>query len=186
MIYMETLFGHQSSIFSLGMVHLGGNDYNPITSSDDTTCRYWKINEETQLVFKNAHTSSVDSVCNGPQKGTFVSASQDGSLALWSISKKSPIYTQRKAHDGKWLTSCAMFQQSDLLFSGSHNDKLNLYQCDGSSIKSVNSVKIRGFINSIAIAPHSKYVVAAVGCEHKFGRWFFDKDVQNRIDIIKL
>eukprot|EP00697_Spironema_sp_BW2_P014639 gnl/Spiro4/5130_TR2574_c0_g1_i1.p1 gnl/Spiro4/5130_TR2574_c0_g1~~gnl/Spiro4/5130_TR2574_c0_g1_i1.p1 ORF type:complete len:320 (+),score=-19.95 gnl/Spiro4/5130_TR2574_c0_g1_i1:32-961(+) len=185
LLCIDTLFGHQSPINSMGMVHLGGNEYNPVTASDDMTCRYWKITEETQLVFRNQHTASIDSVCSGPQKNTFVSSSQDGSLSLWNIQKKNPLSVFKSAHGGSWISSCTLFHQSDLLFSGANNGKLNMYQCDN-GIKLINTIPINGHINHIAVAPRSKILVAAVGCEHKFGRWFFDKSISNRIDIIKL
>jgi len=41
--------------------------------------------------------------------------------------KKSPLNFIRKAHEGKWITSLYSKYNSDIVISGSHDNKLNIY-----------------------------------------------------------
>jgi ribosomal RNA-processing protein 9 len=78
------------------------------------------------LSYEFAHSNSSDSidcVCLINEE-TFLSGSDDGSIALWSINKKKPIYTQKKAHKSAnaalgWTTSVAALANTDLVASGS-------------------------------------------------------------------
>ncbi|KAJ7072496.1 WD40-repeat-containing domain protein [Mycena amicta] len=118
--YVETLFGHQDHVLSVDAlrgetcVSVGGRD---------KTVRYWKITDETQLVFRGGgrNEEDVDNPEGTANKGkereksrkfiegsmecvamidetTFVSGGDSGSLCLWSTLKKKPIFTQALAH----------------------------------------------------------------------------------------
>jgi len=60
----------------------------------------------------------------------FVTGSESGNLDLWSMSKKKPIFTLEKAHDNNWITSIGGAYNSDLIFSGAYNYKINGYKLD--------------------------------------------------------
>lgn len=46
--YLDTLFGHQAEILSIDMLR----SERAVTSAADRTCRVWKIEESSQLVFR--------------------------------------------------------------------------------------------------------------------------------------
>ncbi|SAM85740.1 related to RRP9-protein associated with the U3 small nucleolar RNA [Ustilago bromivora] len=120
--YIETLFGHQESILSLSClsaetaVSAGGRD---------RTCRYWKIRDESQLVFRAGIKSKLRQVLEGGElnqeeagkmsnpheamEGSvevvsmidthhFLSGGDSGNISLWNLGKKKPIFSVPVAH----------------------------------------------------------------------------------------
>lgn len=60
--YVETLFGHQDSVTAIDALR----GENAITSGgQDRTVRFWKIVEETQLVFRGGGRSRIRQVLEG-------------------------------------------------------------------------------------------------------------------------
>ncbi|KAL4878513.1 WD40-repeat-containing domain protein [Aspergillus karnatakaensis] len=98
--YVETLFGHQDNVTSLAAMTI---DQCISVGARDRTARLWKVVEESQLIFrggssKNAYKeNNID--CIAPLPPThFVTGSDNGSISLWSIHKKKPLYTIPTAH----------------------------------------------------------------------------------------
>lgn len=60
--YVETLFGHQDSILALDSLR-GDNCVS--VGGRDKTARYWKIVEETQLVFRGGGRSRIREILEG-------------------------------------------------------------------------------------------------------------------------
>ena len=189
MSYVDTLFGHQAEIIDIDSDWSGIE--RPITCGRDKTIRIWKIVEQSQLVYRAAPLSlSIDAISyvNGQQ---FVSASQDGAITLWNASKKKPISMIKNAHHSQWLSSVAAYRNSDLLFSGSCDGFLNVYKIESSGpntnkLAMINNIAMTGWINDIAIADSGKFAIAAVGQEHRLGRWTTIHKAKNGINIVKL
>ncbi|KAJ3506935.1 hypothetical protein NMY22_g17089 [Coprinellus aureogranulatus] len=64
--YVETLFGHQDHILSLDALR---GDVCVSVGARDKTVRYWKIVDETQLVFRGGGRSRIREVLEGGLKG---------------------------------------------------------------------------------------------------------------------
>lgn len=64
--YVETLFGHQDHILSLDALR---GDVCVSVGARDKTVRYWKIVDETQLVFRGGGRSRIREVLDGGLKG---------------------------------------------------------------------------------------------------------------------
>lgn len=135
MSYIETLFGHQDGISDIDVMVGVKKDRCVSVGQRDRTARVWKINEESQLVFRaptaskktkisgqfndnkilqffesslnTEETGSLDTVSCLDEE-TFVSGSDGGTLSLWSIHRKKPIFSLPNAH-GKTLT----FEESE-------------------------------------------------------------------------
>jgi ribosomal RNA-processing protein 9 len=64
-----------------------------------------------------------------------LSGSNDGSLALWHVSKKKPLNVKQKAHCDEaskqptWIASVAALHNTDLIASGSNDGFLRLWKC---------------------------------------------------------
>ncbi|KAL5362342.1 WD40-repeat-containing domain protein [Aspergillus floccosus] len=98
--YVETLFGHQDNVASLAAMAI---DQCISVGARDRTARLWKVIDESQLIFrggsKNAPYQENNLDCVAPLPPThFVTGSDSGSISLWSIHKKKPLYTVPLAH----------------------------------------------------------------------------------------
>ena len=43
-----------------------------------------------------------------------------------------------------------------------------------------------GFVNCLSFTKHGNYLIAGIGQEHRFGRWWKDNEAKNGIIIISL
>jgi len=187
MMYVDTLYGHQSEITSLDCLR----KERPVTSSRDKTAHVWKVVEETQLVFRG-HSGSVDCVSQ-INEDNFITGSEDGSIALWNTQKKRPTSLLKRAHTEKsnnlvnWITSVAACKNSNLVASGSSDGLIRLWKADlCGQLSEVLSIPVIGFVNCLGFANTGQFLVAAIGQEHKFGRWTRIKEAKNGIRIIPL
>ena len=192
--YVETLFGHQDKIHDISLLR---NELAVTAGGRDKTIRYWKVRDETQLVFRGGVTSKIRRMLEGgideseskPRtngsdtmqnfvEGSvdctamiddqhFLSGGDSGTISLWNIGKKKPIFTKGVAHglddphpDAKeasptprWIVSLACLPYSDLFVSGSWDGQLRLWKIseDLRSFSLLGSIPARGFVNSLQI-----------------------------------
>ncbi|KAF7842475.1 U3 snoRNP-associated protein-like EMB2271 [Senna tora] len=90
--YMNTLFGHQSEILTIDCLR----KERVLTAGRDRSMQLFKVHEESRLVFR-APASSLESSCF-VTNDEFLSGSDDGSIELWSVMRKKPVYIARNAH----------------------------------------------------------------------------------------
>uniref|UniRef100_UPI00398F3DFB U3 small nucleolar RNA-interacting protein 2 isoform X1 n=1 Tax=Pristiophorus japonicus TaxID=55135 RepID=UPI00398F3DFB len=190
--YIETLFGHQDAITALDSL---SRERCVTAGGRDRTVRVWKIVEESQLVF-HGHESSIDCI-QLVNEEYMISGADDGSLALWTVTKKKPLVTVRTTHgirgdpgiqQPNWITSVAALLNSDLIASGSQNSKIRLWKC-GEGFKRLEplfDIPMVGFVNCLKFSSSGDFLVAGVGQEHRLGRWWRLKEAKNGIYIIPL
>eukprot|EP00005_Dracoamoeba_jomungandri_P002477 CAMPEP_0174251832 /NCGR_PEP_ID=MMETSP0439-20130205/1531_1 /TAXON_ID=0 /ORGANISM="Stereomyxa ramosa, Strain Chinc5" /LENGTH=498 /DNA_ID=CAMNT_0015332255 /DNA_START=47 /DNA_END=1543 /DNA_ORIENTATION=- len=130
MVFIETLFGHQTQVHCIDAV----NKELCLTAGSDCTARYWKIIDETHLVFRNVHSGSID-CCALIDQHSFLTGSQDGSVALWGIGQKKPRAITPKAHCArgedsvfKWVVSLAAVKNSDIFATGGSDGFVRIWQ----------------------------------------------------------
>ncbi|KAJ9474328.1 Ribosomal RNA-processing protein 9 [Pseudozyma hubeiensis] len=189
--YIETLFGHQESVLSLSClsaetaVSAGGRD---------RTCRYWKIRDESQLVFRAGIRSKLRTVLEGgdlaqssltspveAMEGSvevvsmidshhFVSGGDSGTISLWNLGKKKPIFSIPVAHgfevkqsetEGaiqtpRWITSLAALEYADVFVSGSWDGWVRVWGLTGGSggvkgFRELGSIPAEGVVNSLQL-----------------------------------
>ncbi|XP_071455825.1 U3 small nucleolar RNA-interacting protein 2 [Hetaerina americana] len=190
MCYVETMYGHMNGVTDVDSM----TQERAITSGgQDCTIRLWQVAQETQLVFKG-HLGSIDSV-KFINESSFFSGGDDGQLCLWSVSRKKPLCSLQEAHgkqecngEPNWISSLATFTNTDLLVSGSCDGFVRLWKC-GAGFKSLTKVfdiPLIGFINALHFSRDGKYLVVAVGQEHRLGRWTRIKEAKNGIYYIPL
>lgn len=190
--YVETLFGHQDAVAALDAL---SRECCVTAGGRDGTVRVWKIPEESQLVFYG-HQGSIDSV-QLVNEEHMVSGADDGSVALWGLSKKRPLALRREAHGLRgepgleqpfWVTSVAALLNTDLVATGSHSSCLRLWQC-GEGFRQLDllcDIPLVGFINSLKFSSSGNFLVAGVGQEHRLGRWWRIKEARNSVCVIPL
>ncbi|CAG9786332.1 unnamed protein product [Diatraea saccharalis] len=186
MSYVETLFGHQSPITSIDAL----SRERAITAGGrDCTVRIWKIVEESQLIF-NGPIGSLDEVKLLDEEH-FVSGSDNGSLCVWSVLKKKPLCTVLEAHGSendtpRWITSIATLLNSDVFASGSYDNNIKLWKVGDAyrKITPLFSIAVQGFINCMQFTSDGAQLYAAVGQEHKSGRWFKMGNAKNGLLVV--
>ncbi|ELR54727.1 U3 small nucleolar RNA-interacting protein 2 [Bos mutus] len=190
--YVETLFGHQDAVAALDAL---SRECCVTAGGRDGTVRVWKIPEESQLVFYG-HQGSIDSI-QLINEEHMVSGADDGSVALWGLSKKRPLALQREAHGLRgepgleqpfWVSSVAALLNTDLVATGSHNNSVRLWQC-GEGFRQLDllyDIPLVGFVNSLKFSSAGDFLVAGVGQEHRLGRWWRIKEARNSVCIIPL
>lgn len=190
MAYVETLFGHQDSITSIDSLI---RDRAITCGARDNSLRIWKIVEESQLVF-NGHVGFIDCV-RFINEDYFASCGDDGTIALWGILKKKPLFSLPDAHgvnpennQANFIISLASFQYTDVIASGSSDGQIRLWKSGVNfrSLTEIGSCPVAGHVNSMQFASDGSFLVAAVGQEHRLGRWSCQKKARNVLTIIPL
>lgn len=188
MAYVETLFGHQDAVTAIDSYT---RERAVTAGSRDNTVRVWKIPEESQLVYQS-HSCSVDCV-RMINEQHFVSGADDGSLSLWAALKKKPTCVVHQAHgsqDGAplWITAVAALRCTDLIASGSWNGEVKLWSSgeECKKLKEVASIPVEGFVNALVFNSSGDILVAAVGQEHRLGRWWNLRGAKNCVVVLPL
>ncbi|XP_054072327.1 U3 small nucleolar RNA-interacting protein 2 [Rissa tridactyla] len=190
--YVETLFGHQDVITGLDSL---SRECCVTAGGRDGTVRLWKIPEESQLVFYG-HQGSIDCI-QLINEEHMVSGADDGSVALWGLTKKKPLALARQAHgmqdsqglqEPYWISAVAPLRNSDLLATGSHNASVKLWKCSEGfrKLEPLWDIPLVGFVNSLKFSSAGDFLVAGVGQEHRLGRWWRIKKAKNSVCIIPL
>lgn len=165
MAYIETLFGHQDEIVDIDAL---AQERCVSVGARDRTARLWKVAEETQLVFRGGAMDRKSHPGVDPrsllQEGSmdriamidddlFVTGSDNGSIALWSVQKKKPVYIEPLAHGldpplaptqasanknpkedvvpaptPRWVTALKTIPYSDVFFSGSWDGYIRVWR----------------------------------------------------------
>ncbi|CAM1508276.1 Fc.00g051240.m01.CDS01 [Cosmosporella sp. VM-42] len=164
--YVETLFGHQDEVVDIDAL---AQERCVSVGARDRTARLWKVAEETQLVFRGGavdkkqpqpgvnprsllHEGSMDRIAM-IDDDLFVTGSDNGSIALWSVTKKKPVYIEPTAHGiepamdplkssaeenpdpkvvppptPRWITALKTIPYSDIILSGSWDGYIRVWK----------------------------------------------------------
>jgi len=173
--YVETLYGHQDEVMDVDSLN---QEHCVTVGARDKTARYWKVVEENQLIFRGGgahnslakkqrledtngdhiqshiayHEGSTDRVAM-IDEDTFITGSDNGSLSLWSITKKKAVFTYPLAHGvdiptnpelysaeehpdstkipnptPRWITSLAALPYSNIFFTGSWDGHIRAWK----------------------------------------------------------
>ncbi|TLD21487.1 hypothetical protein PspLS_08882 [Pyricularia sp. CBS 133598] len=168
--YIETLFGHQDHVVDIDAL---AQERCVSAGARDRTARLWKVVEESQLVFRGgggttlnkknncpegvdpkslAHEGNVDRIAMLDDE-LFVTGSDNGSISLWSLQKKRPVFVLPLAHglepplpleaasadkspdpkvipppQPRWITALRTIPYSDLVLSGSWDGCVRIWR----------------------------------------------------------
>ncbi|CAM9408927.1 unnamed protein product [Scytosiphon promiscuus] len=188
--YVETMFGHQSEINAID----SWRKERVVTGGRDRTVRLWKVLEDSHLVFRPVGGGSIDCV-RMLNEDWFTTGGEDGSLALWFAMKKKPAVLVPAAHGyssagvPRWISAIGCLKQSDLVVSGSNDGLIRLWRADveaRSVEQQVATVPLEGFVNGLAVSSKGNFLVAAVGQEHRLGRWEHENKARNEVCVVPL
>jgi len=181
---VDTFFGHVNGVTCLDIYQKD----RLVSGGEDKTVRLWKMERDTHLMF-NRHTASVDAVAVSDHERV-VSGGQDGKLMVWSSTSKKPV-ASASVGAGQWCTALASVRAGNVVFSGTTNGELQAWRLakaeEGKGLKMLPAAPVinaPGCVN--AIAAGKKVLVCAVGKEHKFGRWHYDKKQKMGLMVVPL
>ncbi|KAK7966113.1 rRNA processing protein RRP9 [Apiospora aurea] len=256
--YVETLYGHADEVVDIAAL---AQERCVTVGARDRTARLWKVVEESQLVFRGggsekktkadhinpkslALENTMDRVAMLDDE-LFVTGSQNGSISLWSISKKKPLFILPHAHgfepplkpeeasaekipdlkqvspeQPRWITALRTLPYSDVILSGSWDGCVRLWRLseDKRQIEPVGVLGqpfgveseegevrvngnhsdenepwfVKGVVNDISLFERGHRgadglcVVAAVGKEHRLGRWKTVKGGKNGAVVFEI
>ena len=180
--YVETLFGHQDEVVDVAAL---AQERCISVGARDRTARLWKVVEETQLVFRgggSGEKKSKHSTASGTQPALegsmdrvamideeiFITGGDNGSLSLWVIHKKKPIFSiplchgmdpalptdeaSAEKHPGsaiipspqpRWVTALTTIPYSDVILSGSWDGYIRAWKVSADK-KSIERVGVLG------------------------------------------
>ncbi|QBM89764.1 ribosomal RNA-processing protein 9 [Metschnikowia aff. pulcherrima] len=182
---LEILYGHQDNITDISAL---ARESCVSVGSRDKTAMYWKIAEESRLTFRGGDSErksrkrpdsagdddsmprfsegSIEAVCMVDETH-FVTGSDNGNVAFWSLGKKKALFTQPVAHgllpqhaptqasaetDAElaaaqvalrqpcWITAVYAVPYSDLFITGSYSGEVKLWRIDSESYRTFTPV----------------------------------------------
>ncbi|KAF3450305.1 hypothetical protein FNV43_RR06385 [Rhamnella rubrinervis] len=148
--YINTLFGHQSEVLNIDCLR----KERVLTVGRDRSMQLFKVPEESRLVFR-APASSLE-CCRFISNDEFLSGSDDGSIELWSMLRKKPVYIVKNAHS--LLTANKNFEQKDS--NGIPNGHLE--NGDLTSDR-YNPSSVYSWVSSISVCRSSDLVASGAG-----------------------
>ena len=190
----NSYFGHTGSVLCMDMMSID----RPITGGEDNAVRAWALNRDSHSLFSSGgHTAPVDSVFM-LDASHYISSGQDGSIRLWGATSRKSLAVEEDAHGGAWVTAVSGIRNSDLAMSGSSDGFIKLWRvgrpAEGEGSKKTKmvlaelnlSIPVSGIVNEIAVSEQSGLVVAAVGRDHKHGRWITASNAHNGLLFTRL
>jgi ribosomal RNA-processing protein 9 len=186
--YVETLFGHQDEVVDIAAL---AQERCISVGARDRTARLWKVVEETQLVFrggggekKSRHKSnpneprtiegSIDRIAMVDEE-MFITGGDNGSLSLWTMHKKKPIFTISLTHgvdeplqpdeasaeadpaniiipqpQPRWITALTTIPYSDVVLSGSWDGVVRAWRVSPDR-KSLESMGVVGRLADVSM-----------------------------------
>lgn len=109
--------------------------------------------------------------------------------------KKKPLCTKELTHgkstengQANWISSITTLINTDLIASGSCDGFIRIWK-SSENYRELNllfEIPVTGFVNSLAFTNDGSKLIAAIGQEHRLGRWWRIKDAKNHVLIIPL
>lgn len=175
---LEILYGHQDNIVDISAL---SRETCVSVGSRDKTAMFWKISEETRLTFragdsveKKRRRDDVEApevfynegsleVVSMLDESHFLTGSDNGNVALWSLAKKKALFTKRLTHGLQpeipyskasseasvevasqqipprqpyWITAIHGVPFSDIFITGSFNGVVKIWKLDQQGLRS--------------------------------------------------
>ncbi|KAH9909823.1 WD40 repeat-like protein [Xylariomycetidae sp. FL2044] len=196
--YVETLYGHADDVVDVDAL---AQERCVSVGARDRTARLWKVVEETQLVFRGgatdkkqrpgidprsmAHEGSMDRVAMLDEE-LFVTGSDNGTLALYSLQKKKPLHVLPLAHgldpparpeeasaeahpdpkkvpppQPRWITALRTLPYSDLILTGSWDGYVRVWRLSHDKRK----IEPAGILGNKGLVPLENHTNGVAGDE---------------------
>jgi len=151
-----------------------------VSTGRDRTARLWKWSDDKQFVFRGSTVCTSLECCRMLTEDTFVTGDDDGRLAIWNNTKKKPVMQVNASSSSgnarrPWISSLSSVRTTDLVASGSSEGCVRLWKASDKPRRILEQVGalpgLAGFANGLAFASDGRFLVCAMGQEHRLGRW---------------
>ncbi|KRY83078.1 U3 small nucleolar RNA-interacting protein 2 [Trichinella pseudospiralis] len=185
--FVDYLPGHSSAVMDIDCL---ARERAITCGGSDRTVRIWKVAEDSQVVFSDRSGCGSTECVKLINENHFVTGADNNTISLWSVFKRNALYVKNNAHDStgtnctdRWISALATFRHTDLVISGSCDGTLRFWKCADNltSLKLKFELPVTGFINRISCASEANMIAAAVGQEHRSGRWWRIPEARNSI-----
>jgi ribosomal RNA-processing protein 9 len=181
----ETLFGHQAEIHAIDALLREAC----VTVAADQSMRLWKIPEDSQLLFPTTSLGMLDTLSMFNDEIVLVGG--EGGLALWPTQRRQPSALIPGPHGECGVITVKTLAYSNVACSGSWDGFLRLWELQGEKDKNprlaaLGAIPVQGFLNGLHMSPSGRFALAAVGQEHRLGRWNVVKAARNGLQVISL
>ncbi|KAK4768325.1 hypothetical protein SAY87_003466 [Trapa incisa] len=169
--YISTLFGHQSEVLTIDCLR----KERVLTVGRDRTMQLFKIPEESRIVFR-APASSLE-CCYFISNDEYITGSDDGSIELWSMLRKKPIYIVKNAHS---LTSSSnLYQEECAKLANGHIENGEV------SLDNYKSSSAHSWVGSVTVCRGSDLAASGAGngCVRLWTIGSETKDIQSLFDL---
>ncbi|CAG0891846.1 unnamed protein product [Darwinula stevensoni] len=193
--HIHTFTGHRGPVYGLAFPK-GSHDL--YSASADRSIKVWNIKEMTYVESLFGHQDAVMAIDTVTRDRAVTAGGRDASVRLWKIVEESHLIFN--AHQGSTdsvrfiddhhFISCGEDGNNQSIASpaGSHDGKIKVWGCDEKfhSLNLLFDIPIKGFVNGIQFTKDAKYLVAAVGQEHRLGRWWRISSAKNSLVLFPL
>lgn len=184
--FSEELYGHQSDVTCVAACKRGER---AVTGGMDSTVRYWKVPEQSQLQFPGVHTAGIECVAVLSDE-IFVAGGCDGDVTVWSTNKKKPVQKIDNVHNG-YVTSVTA--KGDVVVTGGRDGSIVVWRYIDSKVglKEMSRIFLAGpdeefgFINGLFVREESKQIICVMSSEHRLGRWQANPKVKPTLYVIE-
>jgi ribosomal RNA-processing protein 9 len=129
----------------------------------------------------------------------YLSGGQDGSICVWGATHRKAMVNETEAHGDNWVSSVSGIRNSDFALSGSSDGHIRTWRVGRPTDQETVSKKtkivmesldwtipVSGVVNEISVNAAGTFAVAAVGRDHKHGRWVTANNAHNGLLFAKL
>ncbi|XP_074269520.1 U3 snoRNP-associated protein-like EMB2271 [Silene latifolia] len=147
--YIGSLQGHHSEVLSISCLR----KERALTAGRDRQMCYWKVPEESHLVFRSS-ASSLESCCL-VSNDEFLSGSDDGSIQLWSVLRKKPVCIFKNAHSLTTAKKIVDLDDDEVISNGHPEDELNEVHTP--------SLTARSWVGAVSVCRNSDFAASGAG-----------------------
>lgn len=162
-----------------------------MTCGRDRTVRVWKLVDESHMLLRVPEAGERGTLLRGSLdcvymigEDEYVTGGEEGSLALWSINKKRPIWVGRVG-EGRGVCCVGGSKGTDAVVSGGGDGFVRVWKLETRGLKEVKRIGMRGWVNGVQVGERRGLLACAVGREHRLGRWWCDNGVKNGVYIVR-
>jgi ribosomal RNA-processing protein 9 len=182
--YVETLFGHQDTVNGIAAL---ARETCVTIGTRDRTARFWKLSDETQLLFRPLESAGGSQECVALiVDDNFVTGSDEGRLSLFGTRKKKPMETAIAAVGGlnSTVSALAAVPYTDLVAAAcSESQGVGLWRASPKerSLEQVACLPVEGIVAGLAWSDSGLALAVASGKEPRLGRWISSKGAKNQL-----